>query len=203
MRADLPHVYAIHLDGSAILFGLGVMTLCGLIAGLVPALSSDDRQVLNVLQDASRSHAGSRDKVRLRRILLTAEVGLTMVLLTSAGLLLKSYQQLRSVNLGCATHNVLTMELGLAGARYATPALRLAFFEQLLSRVRALPGVEAAGLGTTLPGAGHPRNDAFTLEEVPPPAAWQVFRRQRAQRRSGFLSCNADSADQGTILPGQ
>jgi hypothetical protein len=62
-------------------------------SGLVPALSSDDRQVLNVLQGASRSHTGSRDKVRLRRILLTAEVGLTMVLLTSAGLLLKSYQQ--------------------------------------------------------------------------------------------------------------
>ena len=122
------------------------MTLCGLIAGLVPVLSADDRQVLNVLRDASRSHAGSRDKVRLRRFLLTAEVGLTMILLTSAGLLLKSYQQLRSVKLGCATHNVLTMEVGLPEARYATPALRLAFFEQLLDRVRALPGVEAAGL---------------------------------------------------------
>jgi predicted permease len=187
VRADLPHVYAIHLDGSAIIFGLGVMTLCGLIAGLVPALSSDDRQVLNVLQDASRSHAGSRDKVRLRRILLTAEVGLTMVLLTSAGLLLKSYQQLRSVNLGCATHNVLTMELGLPGARYATPALRLAFFEQLLSRVRALPGVEAAGLDTTLPGAGQQRNDAFTLEEVPPPAIGKFFDASARSVDPGFF----------------
>ena len=158
-----------------ILFGLGVMTLCGLIAGLVPALSADDRQVLNVLRDASRSHAGSRDKVRLRRFLLTAEVGLTMILLTSAGLLLKSYQQLRSVKLGCATHNVLTMKLGLPEARYATPALRLAFFEQLLDRVRALPGVEAAGLDTTLPGTGRQRDDAFTLEEVPSAGDWQVL----------------------------
>jgi predicted permease len=186
VRADLPHVYAIHLDGWAILFGLGVMTLCGLIAGLVPALSSDDRQVLNVLQVASRSHAGSRDKVRLRRILLTAEVGLTMVLLTSAGLLLKSYQQLRSVNLGCATHSVLTMELVLPGARYATPA-RLAFFEQLLGRVRVLPGVEAAGLDTSLPGAGHERNDAFTLEEVPPPAIGKFFDASARSVDPGFF----------------
>ncbi len=183
VRSDLPRVYSIHLDGSVILFGLGVMTLCGLIAGLVPVLSADDRQVLNVLRDASRSHAGSRDKVRLRRFLLTAEVGLTMILLTSAGLLLKSYQQLRSVKLGCATHNVLTMQVGLPEARYATPALRLAFFEQLLDRVRALPGVEAAGLDTTLPGTGRRRDDAFTLEEVPPPAIGK------------FLDASASSVD--------
>jgi predicted permease len=175
VRADLPRAYAIHLDGSAIVFGMGVMTLCGLIAGLVPALSSDDRQVLTILQDASRSNAGSRGKVRLRRILLTAEVGLTMVLLTSAGLLLKSYQQLRAVNLGCATHNVLTMELGLPNARYAPPALRLAFFEQLLGRVRGLPGVEAAGLDTTLPGTGHQSDDAFTIKEVPASANGNFF----------------------------
>ena len=186
VRADLPHVYSIQLDGPAILFGMGVMTLCGLIAGLVPALSSDDRQVLNVLQDASRSHAGEPERVRLRRILLTAEVGLTMVLLTSAGLLLKSYQQLRAVNLGCATHNVLTMELGLPDARYATPVLRLAFFEQVLSRVRALPGVEAAGLATTLPGAGHPRDDAFTLEEIPP-AAGKFFDASARSVDPGFF----------------
>ncbi|MBN9615376.1 MAG: ABC transporter permease [Acidobacteriales bacterium 59-55] len=170
VRTDLPRVSSIQLDGAAILFGLGAMTLCGLIAGLVPALSLDDRQMLNTLQDASRSHAGSRDKVRLRRALLTAEVALTMILLTSAGLLLKSYQRLRAVNLGCATHNVLTMKLGLSEARYGTPTERLAFFEQLLDRVRAMPGVEAAGLDTTLPGTGHQRDDAFTLKEAPPPA---------------------------------
>lgn len=175
VRSDLPRAYAIHLDGSVILFGLGVTTLCGLIAGLVPVLWSDDRRVLSVLRDASRSHAGSRDKVRLRRFLLTAEVGLTMILLTSAGLLLKSYLQLRSVKLGCATHNVLTMEIGLPEPRYTAPALRLAFFERLLDRVRALPGVEAAGLDTTLPGTGRQRDDAFTLVEVPPPTIGKFF----------------------------
>lgn len=143
------------------------MTLCGLIAGLIPMLTLDDRQMLNTLQDASRSHAGSRDKVRLRRALLTLEVGLTMILLTSAGLLLKSYQRLRTVN--------LTMEFGLPDARYETHAQRLAFFEELLNRVHALPGVEAAGLNTTLPGTGRQRDDAFTLKEVPPPAVGKHF----------------------------
>ncbi|HEX4029232.1 MAG TPA: ABC transporter permease [Terracidiphilus sp.] len=187
VRADLPRVYEAHLDGPVILFGIGVMTLCGLIAGLVPALSADDRQVLNGMRDASRSHAGSRGKLRLRRVLLTAEVALTMILLTSAGLLLKSYQRLRAVNLGCATHNVLTMDLGLPEARYATPAQRLAFFEQLLDRVRALPGVEAAGLDTVLPGTGHQRTNAFAIEEVPSPTVGKFFEADARSVDPGFF----------------
>jgi predicted permease len=174
-RSDLPRIYAAHLDGPVILFGMGVMALCALIAGLVPALSGDDRHVLNVLRDASRSHAGSRERVRLRRVLLAAEVGMTMMLLTSAGLLLKSYQRLRAVDLGCATHNVLTMDLGLPETRYATPAQRVAFFELLLDRVRALPGVQSAGLDTTLPGTGRQRTNAFAIEEVPSPTVGKFF----------------------------
>ncbi|MGH9606932.1 MAG: ADOP family duplicated permease [Terracidiphilus sp.] len=168
LRADLPRVYAVQFDGGAILFGVGVILLCGIAAGLVPALSLDDKQVLRALQGYSHSQAGNKGTLTLRRTLLTLEVALTVVLLASAGLLMKSYQRLRSVDLGCATRNILTMGIDLPEARYKTPAQRLAFFEQLVERVRALPGVEAASLDTELPGTGYQRDDSFTIQENPP-----------------------------------
>ncbi len=168
MRGDLPRVYAVHPDGISLVFGVSVILLCGLVTGLVPVLSFHDGQILHTLWESSRFHVGSHGKVRLRRVLLALEVSLTVVLLACAGLLLKSYQRLRSVDLGCVTKDVLTMSLDLPEARYATPVQRLAFFEQLVERVRALPGIEAAGLDTELPGIGHQRDDAFTIQENPP-----------------------------------
>jgi predicted permease len=90
------------------------------------------------------------------------------VLLLCAGLLLKSYQQLRTRNLGCAVDNVLTMSFSLPDARYRGPLQQIAFFEQLLSRVRALPGVAAAGLSTALPGSGWNSDNNISIAEHPP-----------------------------------
>ncbi len=87
-------------------------------------------------------------------MLLTLEVGLTVILLIGAGLLLKSYERLRSADMGCITQNVITMHLGIPDARYATPAARANFYDTLLERVRALPGVDAAGFASVVPGAG-------------------------------------------------
>ena len=83
------------------------------------------------------------------------EVGLTVVLLVGAGLLLKSYERLRSADMGCVTDNVLTMRIGLPEARYKTHAMSANFFDTLLEQVRALPGVEAAGLVEAVPGQGY------------------------------------------------
>jgi len=85
-----------------------------------------------------------------------------------AGLLLKSYQQLRTRDLGCAVNNVLTMSFSLPDARYKEPVQRIAFFDKLLSRVRALPGVAAAGLTTALPGSGWDSDDNLSIAEHPP-----------------------------------
>ena len=105
--------------------------------------------------------------MRLRRALLVAEVGLTVVLLTCAGLLLKSYNHLRSTDLGCATQNVMTMRFALPDARYNTAAKAASFYEQLLPRLRSLPGVKAAGVATALPGQGYGGDAQFTLLEHP------------------------------------
>ena len=174
-RDDIPRADAIHMDAVVILFAIGTMVLCGLFAGLIPAFSSTDRQILRTLQESSRSYSGGQGGVRLRRLLLTLEVGLTVVLLIGAGLLVKTYRQLRAVDLGCATRNVLTMEISLPKASYDTAAKRVSFYEQLIERVQHLPGVRGVGLSTDLPGQGHVRDDTFTIPEHPPLPRGQVL----------------------------
>lgn len=172
LRPDLPRAQSIHLDGIAILFTAGIAILCGIAAGLAPALSENERQVLHSLQESSRSASAGHSSVRIRRALLAAEVALTVVLLIGAGLLLRSYQHLRAVNIGVPTHNVLTMSINLPLEAYGYPQHHnqkiVAFYNQLLERVRTIPGVRAAGLSTVLPGQGHGSDHAFTIHEDPP-----------------------------------
>jgi putative ABC transport system permease protein len=153
-RQDMHRVEAIHIDGVVIAFAAGVIVLCALFAGLVSALSSSSKQILATLQESSRSQSAGRAKAGLRRTLLVMEVGLTVVLLVGAGLLLKSYQRLRNADIGVPVDNVLTMHISLPDARYKKPEQRIAFFEDLIARVRALPGLQAAGLVSKAPGEG-------------------------------------------------
>ncbi len=174
-RHDIPRADSIHIDGMVVLFTIVVTLLCGLLAGLVPALSSNDKQILRTLQESSRSYSGGRAGVRLRRVLLGLQVGLTVVLLISAGLLLKTYFRLRTVDVGCATHEVLTMEINLPRGTYKTGAQVVSFYEQLSDRVRQLPGVRGVTVGTTLPGEGRRQDDVFTIREHPPLPKGQVL----------------------------
>ena len=166
-RQDIPRVDAIHMDGGVLCFALLLMLLSGIAAGLLPVIGTTSTRLLQTLQEAARSHGG-QSKAKLRKALLSAEVGLTMVLLISASLLLKSYQRLRSADLGCATHNILTMRVNLPKPRYANADRRAAFFEQVIATVRTLPGVQAAGMGALAPGQGYWSDDSFTIVEHPP-----------------------------------
>jgi putative ABC transport system permease protein len=153
-RQDMHRVEAIHIDAVVIAFSAGVIVLCALFAGLISALSSSSRKILATLQESSRSQSAGRARAGLRRTLLVMEIGLTVVLLVGAGLLLKSYQRLRNADIGVPVDNVLTMHISLPDARYKTPEQRVAFFEDLIARVRALPGLQAAGLVSKAPGEG-------------------------------------------------
>ena len=168
-RKDMSRVEAIHIDGAVAAFTVGLIVLCALFAGLISSLSTKSNQLLLSLQDSARGSSAGRAHTMLRRSLLAAEVGLTVVLLVAAGLLLKSYQRLRSSDLGCTTQNVLTMQIGLPGARYKTPGLApVNFFETLLTRVRALPGVDEAGIAEAVPGQGYWQDEDFSVVEHPP-----------------------------------
>lgn len=174
-RTDLPRAEAIHLDAVAVLFSVAVAVLCGVAAGLAPALVEDEQQILLTLQESSRSVSGGRSSLRLRRGLLAVEVALTVVLLIGAGLFLRSYEKLRAVDIGVPTANVLTMSINLPDGSYQDGAKKIAFIEQLKERVGALPGVRAVGFTTVLPGQSYGEDDSVTIAENPPlpKGAWQ------------------------------
>ena len=167
-RHEMSRVESIRIDGVVAAFTVGVIVLCTLFSLLTAVFSTSDKRILSALHETSGSVSGGRGQAKLRKVLLTLEVGLTVILLTGAGLLLKSYERLRSADMGCVTQNVITMHLGLPDARYATPALRANFYDRLLERVRALPGVEAAGFVTAAPGQGYWPDWTFSIVEHPP-----------------------------------
>ena len=165
---DLPTAQGIHLDGAVIAFACALMFSTALIAGLLPALSTTSKSMLKALQASARTGSSSVSRTALRKSLLTAEIGITVVLLLAAGLLLKSFMQLRSANMGCVVDNTLTLQYNLPGKKYDTSEKQNAFNEALLARVRAMPGVHSAALGTTVPGTGYWGTDEFTVKEHPP-----------------------------------
>ena len=167
-RQDISRVEAIHMDGMVVTFTLGLVFFCAAFAGLISSASAGGDKILSTLQESSRSHSAGPVRVSLRKWLLSMEVGLTVVLLVGAGLLLKSYQRLRTSDLGCVTNNVLTMRCGLPEAHYSKDAQRVTFYETLLDRVRSLPGVQAAGFVTLVPGQGYWGDNGFMIAEHPP-----------------------------------
>jgi predicted permease len=167
-RHDMSRIESIHIDGVVAAFTLGVIAICALFSGLIAAFSISDKRILGVLHEATRSVGAGSARPTLRKVLLALEVGLTVILLIGAGLLLKSYERLRSADMGCLTQNVITMHLGIPDARYPTPAQRANFYDALLERVRALPGVDAAGFATVIPGQGYQMDWTFTIVEHPP-----------------------------------
>jgi predicted permease len=165
---DLPRADAIHLDGTVLAFSIAMVLLAALLAGLLPAISSTGKSLLTALQDSARSIGGSASKASLRKVLLTAEIALTVILLISAGLLFRSFVNLRTSDLGCVTDSVLTIKYGLPDKQYDQPSKIVAFHESLLQNIRSLPGVRAAALISTAPGDGYEGDNVFTIPEHPP-----------------------------------
>jgi predicted permease len=177
---DLPRADDIQVDGTVLLFATVIVLVSALLAGLVPAISSTGKNLLSALQESSRALGGGLSRASLRKTLLAAEVTLTVILLISAGLLFKSFMHLRSSDLGCATDGVLTMRFGLPEIQYDKAEKIVAFHESLLERVRNLPGVVAAGLVSTAPGAGYESSRLFSIPEHPfsgEPRNWDAMRR--------------------------
>ena len=173
-RPDMSRVEAVHIDGPVLLFAGGLVALCTLIAGAIGSLTQRDARLLTTLQESGRGASMGNGRVRLRKALLMLEVGLTVVLLVGAGLLMKSYAQLRSADMGCTTSNVLTMRIALFGGPFNDRAAKVNFFSDFLARLRALPGVDAAGIVQAVPGQGYWGDGPFTIVEHPALPAGQA-----------------------------
>jgi predicted permease len=165
---ELPHPQSIHADAVVLAFVSALVLASAMLTGLVPAITSTSKRAIAALQAASRNVAGSQSRTALRKTLLTVEIAATVVLLIAAGLLLKSFWRLRTTDVGCVTNNVLTMGYSLPTSKYDSADKVNAFNETLLERVRSMPGVRAAALGSVVPGDGDGGDDAFTISERPP-----------------------------------
>jgi predicted permease len=180
VRDDMPRTESIHVDMTFLAFSAGLTALTGLLAGILPATSFRSNSLLNSLQESSRSVRGGRSRATLRTYLVGIEMAFTAVLLIGAGLLLKSFIELRSVPLGCTTKNVLTMSLSLSQARYQVPSRAASLLDTLLTRIRAFPGVQSAGAISTPPGGGYSGDTMFAIPEhpIPPKGKFQfaIFR---------------------------
>jgi len=146
--ADFPSANSIGIGGRVLLFTMALSLLTGLIFGLIPALQISQPALSEVLKDGSRSGGGGGGGVRgqaTRSALVVAEIALALMLLAGAGLMLKSSWQLQQINPGFNPANVLKVRLNLPGSKYPEGTNVQAFYQQLLERLSALPGVQAAG----------------------------------------------------------
>ena len=167
---NLPRADSVHVDGWVFTFAAGLVLATGLMAGLVPAISSTGKELLLALRESSRSASGSASRARLRKTMLTVEMALTVMLLVSAGLLFKSFLHLRMADLGCRIDHVITMKFGLPEIQYDTRNKVMLFHQSLLERVRRLPGVRGAALVSVAPGSGPHDDRVFTILEKPAPS---------------------------------
>jgi predicted permease len=164
---NLPSPEAIHVDGVVLGFACAVVFSAALLAGLLPAISSTGKSAFASLQASSRTTTGNLSRATLRKTLLTVEIAVTVVLLIGAGLLMRSFARLRSTDIGCVTDRVLTLDLSLPAQKYSSPDKVNAFSESLLEKLRAMPGVRAVALGSTLPGEGNGGDNVFTIKGHP------------------------------------
>lgn len=156
---DIRDFKQIGINWQVLAFSLLISIACGVLFGLIPALQSSRSRPNESLKEGERGSTAKRG--RTRSVLVIAEVGLSLVLLVGAGLLVKSFARLMEVNVGFDPDHLLTFNLGLPSS--SDPARELAFYQQVMQRLQALPGVLAVGAVSRLPLAGGNSSRSFMV----------------------------------------
>ncbi|MGB8472960.1 MAG: ABC transporter permease [Candidatus Acidiferrum sp.] len=155
----IPAEASIHLNGAVLLFTLAISVATALIFGLVPALQTVRRDLIEPLRDTGKGISGGFGRGRFRDAVVVLEVALALTLLVGAGLLMRSFVALREVHLGLQPDHILVARLPLPKDRYKTADQIVGFYRPLLLRLRALPGIVNATETSTLPPYGGIRSD--------------------------------------------
>jgi len=170
---NIPRVGAIHLDGAVLGFTLLLSLATGIIFGLVPAWQASHVDLNTALKSGTRGAGGVEGKHRVRNALVMTEVALALILLICASLLIQSFARLGRVDTGMRTDRLFTARIGLPEADYPRPEKMIAFFDQLMPRLRAIPGVESVTAVSPLPLSGSNNVSSFDIEEHPMPEGQQ------------------------------
>jgi putative ABC transport system permease protein len=166
----IPRVESVTIDGGVILFLFAVTALTSIVFGLVPALQSSNVNLTDALKETGRATTEGPRRSRLRGFLVASEFALALALLVAAGLMIRSFVALESIDPGFNPHGVLSMIVPVAGSKEAEPGRRAIFYRQMLDRVRLLPGVQSAAGINHLPLAGDLWDRTFVIEGRPTPA---------------------------------
>lgn len=164
--ANLPRLEEVTIDWRVLAFTFAVSILTGIVFGLAPALSSVRSDLNSILKTSGRGTTGSRGRARWRNAMVIAEIASCVVLLTGAGLLLRSFAKLESVNPGFRPDHVLTMQIALPETRYSGEKVAQ-FYQQLVERLHSLAGVQYAGIARNLPLSGADASLNFMVENRP------------------------------------
>ena len=199
--SELPRAAAIRIDATVMLYALAISTVAGLLFGLLPALRATSRNLQGVLRAGSRGSVGNAGN-RLRGALVVAEVALAVVLVVGAGLATKSFARMLEIDPGFKAQNVLAVRLGMHYEKYGNERIR-GYYESLLAKIAAVPGVEAVGAAKDFPlrGAGETRPPTIPASangperEVRVPAlhvSTEYFRAMGIPMRAGRSFTSAD-----------
>jgi len=147
----LPRGIPIGMDARVLLFMAAISVVTGILFGIFPALHLSKTNVNQTLRDEGRGSTGGHSSVQLRGLLVVGQVTLSLILLIAAGLLIRSFSRLLHVDPGFDPQNVFTMNISLPTVKYADAQKQVAFFDDLLRRVSALPGVRSTAIYAALP----------------------------------------------------
>ena len=172
--ANLPRVTAIQVDSAVFFFAFAITTVVGLVVGLIPALQAARSDPQSGLQKSSRTATGKQQFTR--RALVIAEMAIALVLLVSAGLLLRSIQRLFAIPPGFTPSHLVTMQVQDYGRRPDDDAARARFYEQALQAVREVPGVQEAAFTSQLPLSGDYEGNSLQFESYPSEKAIGAYR---------------------------
>ena len=194
---DLPRVWeGIYLDWTSLGFTALVTLVTGLLFGLAPALQASNPALARELHESSLGSGASRRRQRLRGALVVSEVALSLMLLVSAGLAIRSFGRLVSQPLGFNPEHVVSMGIGLPEKKYSEQE-RVALFEQFLLRVRNLPGIQSAGLIYGLPLSGNSSQLSVQIVGAPPQAPGEAVSASYSQVSPGYFRAMAIPLLQG------
>ncbi len=169
-----PLLSGISIDGRVLGFTALISVVTGILFGLAPALQVSRPDLNEVLKEGGRSSGAGASRSRLRGTLVVSEIALSLVLLICAGLLIKSVMRLRDVNPGFNPEKLLTMSVSLPGVKYPKKTDWTDFYNRLVVRLEALPGVEAAGVTSVLPLSSNFDGRGLAIEDHPKPRGEEI-----------------------------
>ncbi|HEY4594916.1 MAG TPA: ABC transporter permease, partial [Thermoanaerobaculia bacterium] len=184
---DVPVSRHLTLDPRVLLFTLGVTLLTGLLAGLAPAFQMSRPDLAESLRDGTRAGSGTSRGNRTRGVLVIVETALAVVLVVCAGLLIRSFARVAHIDPGFRPEGVLTLQVPLSPVKYPDDAKRWATLNEMLARLRALPGVTATGTVSNLPLSGEEEIDGVIIEGMPRPKPAEAPLADMRQASPGYF----------------